>query len=130
LAIATAEMTILRWLDIVVLVLALPVFIALDAPLAGYAVCGGAWLIGRAGHLAAERHAETALAEGNRRRALGTMAVATLGRVWFVVLAVLIVGLSDEDAGLAAALLAAAVVTAYFVGLGLQRLFEPEGSGT
>jgi hypothetical protein len=122
-------MTILRWLDIAVLVLALPVFIALDAPLLGYAVCGGAWLVGRAAHLAAERHASTALAEGNRNRALGTMAVATLGRVWLVALAVLLVGLSDRDAGLAAALLAAAIVTAYFIGLGLQRLFEPEESG-
>lgn len=121
-------MTILRWLDIAVLVLALPVFIALDAPLLGYAVCGGVWLVGRAAHLAAQRHAESALAEGNRRRALGTMAVATLGRVWLVALAVLLVGLSNEDAGLAAALLAAALVTAYFIGLGLQRLFEPEGS--
>jgi len=123
-------MTVLRWLDIAVLLLALPIFIALEAPLVGYAVCGGAWLVGRAAHLAAERHAATALAEGNRRGALGTMAAATLGRVWLVALAVLLVGLSNEDAGLAAALLAAAVVTAYFAGQGLARLFEPEGSGT
>jgi hypothetical protein len=122
-------MTALRWLDIAVLVVALPVFIALDAPLIGYAVCGGTWLVARAAHLAAQRHAATALAAGNRRSAMGTMAFASLGRVWLVALAVLLVGLADEDAGLAAALLAAALVTAYFVGQGLARLFEPEESG-
>lgn len=119
-------MTLLRWLDMVVLVIALPIFIAVDAPLAGYAVGGGAWLIGRAIHAVAERRARSALAAGNRRGAVGAMAAVTLGRVWLVALAVLLVGLAEREAGLAAAVLAAALFTAYFAGLGLSRLFEPE----
>ena len=121
-------MTILRWLDILVLVVALPVFIAIDAPLLGYVVCASAWLVGRTAHLLAGRRANAALAEGNRNKAMGVMAAASLGRAWLVVLAVLLVGLSEREAGLAGALLAVALFTAYFVGLGLERLLDPEES--
>ena len=118
----------LRWLDIAVLLLALPVFIALDAPLLGYAVCAAAWLVGRTAHLLAQRRARSALAEGNRRLALGVMAFASLGRAWLVALSVLLVGLlADRDAGLAGALLAVALFSSYFAGLGLERLADPDG---
>ncbi len=122
-------MSVLRLLDLGVLALALPVFLAIGAPILGYLVCGGAWLVGRAAHHAAERRAKASLAAGNRRVALGVMAVATLGRVWLVVLAILLVGLADREAGLAAALLGVAVVTAYFIGQGLAHLLEPEEAG-
>ena len=121
-------MTVLRWLDIAVLVVALPVFLAIDAPLLGYVVAGGAWLAGRGLHLLAERRANSVVAAGNRRGALGLMAAASLGRAWLVLLAVLVVGLADRDAGLAAAVLAVALFTAYFAGLGIERLLDPEGS--
>lgn len=122
-------MTILRWLDILVLVVALPVFIALDAPLLGYVACGTAWLVGRAAHLLASRRANATLAEGNRNQAMGLMAAASLGRAWLVALTVLLVGLlGDRDAGLAGALLAVALFTAYFAGLGLEKLLDPEES--
>lgn len=116
----------LRQLDLVVLAVALPIFLIADLPLLGYVAVAASWLVGRAMHLAAERHAMTSLASGNRRGALGGIAAATLGRVWLVALAILIVGLGDREAGLAAALLAAAVVTAHFASLGFTRLFEPE----
>ena len=122
-------MTVLRWLDILVLVLALPIFIALDAPLLGYVATGTAWLVGRAVHLLAGRRANAALSEGNRNQALGVMAAASLGRAWLVALTVLLVGLlGDRDAGLAGALLAVALFTAYFAGLGIERLLDPEES--
>ena len=38
---------VLRNLDLLVLLLALPVFVVVDAPLVGYLVAGGAWLLGR-----------------------------------------------------------------------------------
>ena len=41
------------------------------------------------------------------------MAAATLGRVWLITLAVLLVGLAEREAGLAAALLSAALFTVY-----------------
>ena len=107
------------------LAVALPVFLAFGFPMLGYAVCAGTWLLGRGLHLLAERHAAASLRDGNRRGALGVMAMAKLGRVWLVALAILLVGLSEREAGLAAALLAAALVTAMLAGQGLARLFEP-----
>jgi len=121
--------TLLRWLDIVVCALALPVFLALDAPLIGYAACVGTWLVGRLLHALAERRARSELTGGNRRTALGLMAGAGLARVWLLALAVLLVGLSDREAGLAAALLAVAVVTTYLAAQGLTRLVESDREG-
>jgi hypothetical protein len=115
-----------RYLDLVLLALALPVFLIAGFSMLGYVVCAAAWLAGRALHLAAERRAKTLLARGNRKGALGTMGAATLGRVWIVALAILLVGLGDHKAGLAAAVLAAALVTAYFAGQGIAYVLEPE----
>jgi putative exporter of polyketide antibiotics len=110
------------------LALALPVFVVAGLPLLGYAVAGGAWLGARAIGLLAQRRASRDLAGGERRHAMGVMAMAMLGRVWLVALAVLLVGLAEREAGLAAALLAAALFTVYLGGQGLARLFEPEAS--
>lgn len=121
-------MNFLRWFDIAVLVAALPVFVALDAPLIGYAVCGGVWIATRLLHLFAERRAKQSLAAGNRRGAMGLMAGAGLGRVWLIALAVLLVGLSDREAGLSAALLAVALVTSYLIGQGLCKMLEGDES--
>ena len=116
----------LRWADLVVLACALPVFILADLPLAGYAVVAGVWIVMRLVGVVADRRADRALKEGNRKAAMGTVAVASLGRVWTMALAILLVGLADRDSGLAAALLAAVVVTFFFAGLALSKLFEPE----
>jgi hypothetical protein len=121
---------VVRYADLGLLALALPLFVVFGFSILGYAVCAAAWLAGRAMHLAAERHAAASLGKGNRRGAMGTMAAATLGRVWLLALAILIVGLADREAGLAAAVLAAAVVTTYFAGQGIGRLLEPEGEGS
>jgi len=117
---------LLRWADLVVLALALPVFLVFGFPMLGYAVAAGAWLVGRGLHLAAERHAMSSLRAGNRRGALGLMAAATLGRVWLVALAILLVGLADRESGLAAALLAAALVTTLLASQAFARLLYPE----
>jgi hypothetical protein len=117
-----------RWADIGLLALALPVFVAADFPLLGYAVAGGTWLVAAGIHLAAERHAMQALQRGNRRGALGPIAAATMARVWLVALAVLLVGvLAEREDGLAAALLALALFTVHLAGRGIARLFEPQG---
>jgi hypothetical protein len=121
---------LLRYADLVLLAVALPIFIVAGWPLLGYAVAGGAWLTARAIGLVAERRVATDLAGGERRHAVGVMAMATLGRVWLLALAVLIVGLAEREAGLAAALLALALFSVHFGARGLARLFgEPEGPG-
>ena len=117
---------VVRYADLGLLAIALPVFLLFGFPILGYVVCAAAWLAGRAMHLAAERSATASLGRGRRRNAMGTMAAATLGRVWLLALAILIVGLADRESGLAAAVLAAAVVTVYFAGQGIGRLLEPE----
>jgi hypothetical protein len=119
-------LTVVRYADLALLLLALPVFLAFGFPILGYIVCAAAWTAGRVMHLAAHRHAAASLGRGQRKNAMGTIAAATLGRVWLLALAILIVGLADRDAGLAAAVLAAAVVTVYFAAQGVGRLLEAE----
>ena len=115
-----------RYLDLIVLAIALPVFLIFGFPILGYVVCAAAWLLGRGLHLAAERRARAALEKGNRKGALGTMGAATLGRVWLLALAILLVGLADRKAGLSGALLAVVVVTTYFAAQGIAYVLEPE----
>ena len=118
--------SIVRFADLLVLALAAPVFALAGLPLLGYAVAAGAWLAASAMQLAAERHVRHSIAVGNRRSAVGVLALATLGRVWLVALAVLLVGLAQRDAGLAAAVLAGVLVTFHLGGVALARLLWPE----
>jgi hypothetical protein len=90
----------------------------------GYAVAAAAWLVQRGIQIAASRRATRAQKRGDRRAALGIMAGATLGRVWLIALAVLLVGLAEREAGLAAAVLSAALFTVYLVGQFATRLLE------
>ena len=121
--------TLVRFADLVVLAVALPVFLLAGFPMLGYAVAAAAWLVAWGIQLAAERHMNRSLAEGNRRSALGVLAAATLGRVWLVALAILLVGLSEREAGLAAAVLTAALVTVHLGGMAIARLMSPEEGG-
>jgi putative exporter of polyketide antibiotics len=57
------------------------------------------------------------------------MAVATLGRVWVLALAILLVGLADRESGLAAAVLAIVLFTVHLTGTALSRLLTPEQDG-
>ena len=120
----------LRYFDLVLLAAALPVFIAADLPIAGYLVIALVWVGQHAIEIGAERAASRAVAEGDRRAAIGWIGATTLARVWIVALAVLLVGLlSSEDAGLAAAVLAAILFTIHFGGRLLARLLTPEREG-
>jgi hypothetical protein len=117
----------LRYADLVVLALALPVFAVAGLPMLGYAAAAAAWLAQHAVLIFAQRRAAEALRRGDRRVALGSIAAATLGRVWIVTLAILLVGLlADREDGLAAAVLGFVLVTAHFAALGLTRLLYAE----
>lgn len=118
--------TAVRFADLAVLVGALPVFLLADLPMAGYAVCAAAWIAASAMQIAADRHVKRSLARGNRNSALGVLAASTLGRVWLVALAILLVGLSDRDAGLAGAVLAAVLVTVHLAGMAIGRLISSD----
>jgi hypothetical protein len=104
-------MAVLRWLDMVVLVLALPVFALAGWPLAGYATAAGAWIAQRGLQVLIQRRAEAA---SEPRTVVGLTAASMLVRGWLVALTILLVGLSDNDAGLAAAVLVIVLFTVYF----------------
>jgi hypothetical protein len=122
----TRLVTALRYLDLVLLAGALPVFIAADLPMAGYVVVACVWAVQYAIEFATDRAVARAAAEGNRRAAMGWIGATGLARVWIVALAVLLVGLiSSKDAGLAAAVLALILFTVHFTGRLLGRVLAP-----
>jgi hypothetical protein len=115
----------LRYLDLAVLAIALPVFIVGGLPLAGYAAVTGAWLLQRVVQASAERQAGRALADGVRKNAVGLLAGAVLVRLWIVTLAILLVGLlGDREDGLAAAILAFVLVTCSLGSRALSQFLE------
>jgi hypothetical protein len=116
-----------RYADLAVLAIALPVFLIAGWPMLGYGVIAVVWLIQRGIQLAAERHTARALAEGNRRSAMGVLAGSILGRVWLVTLSILLVGgLFERQDGLAAALLSFVLVTVSLIAQAVGRMLEPE----
>lgn len=124
-------MEALRNIDLLVLLAALPIFILVGAPLIAWFVAGGAWIAGRVGMELAARRRRAALAASNRNAALGVTAMAVMGRVWLLALAILLVGLLyDREAGLAAAVLALALVTAHLCASFLTHLLDPEADGS
>jgi hypothetical protein len=111
-----------RHADLAVAALALPVFLIAGWPLLGYAAAAAAWLAATGIELFSERRAASVMRRGDRRAALGTVAAATLGRVWLVTMAILLTGLlADREDGLAAAVLSLVLVTVHLVGQGLAR---------
>jgi hypothetical protein len=120
----------LRYVDVIVLALALPLFVVADWPLLGYAVCAGAWLAQHGVLAFSERRARAALAAGDRRLALGIIGGATLGRLWLVTAAILVVGLvAEREDGLAAAVLTFVLVTLHLGSLAFTKFLYPEEGG-
>ena len=120
----TFEMPVwLRYLDMVVLVAALPVFVFGGFPMAGYLVGGAAWI--------AQRLLQAALAQRARdskdpRTVVGLTVASMILRGWLVAAWIFLVGVNDNEAGLAAAVLVIALFTIYFA---MQFALRPmEGS--
>jgi hypothetical protein len=118
-----------KYVDLFVLAAALAIFVLGGFPLLGYAVAAAAWLTQRGIQVLAGRRAARELADGKRQRAMATLAASTLGRVWLMAAAVLVVGLAAErEAGLAAALLLVGLFTISFAAQAFSHLFAtPEG---
>lgn len=104
-------LTLVRYLDLLLVALALPLFLAAGLPLAGWAVGGGAWVAQRGLQEYLERRAS---ASNDPRTVVGLLAGSMIARGWFVAIAVFLVGLSDNEAGLAAAVLVIVLFTFYF----------------
>jgi hypothetical protein len=120
---------LLRYLDLALLVVALPVFIAADLPMAGYLTVVGTWILIYGIELLSNRALAGAVARRDRRAAMGWLGATGLARAWIVALAVLIVGLAvGKDAGLSAAILALILFTVHLGSRVLLRLIEPQES--
>jgi hypothetical protein len=119
-----------KYVDLLVLAAALAVFLLGGFPMLGFAVGAAAWLVQRGIQMVAVRRAQSELSAGNRQKAMGIVAATTLGRVWLMATAVLLVGLAERQSGLAAAILVLVLFTISFAAQGLAHLFgEPEGHG-
>jgi hypothetical protein len=120
-------LTSVRYLDLLLVAVALPVFLAAGLPLAGWAVGGGAWVAQRSLQEYLDRRAGSSK---DPRVVVGVLAGSMIARGWFVAIAVFLVGLSDNAAGLAAAVLAIALFTVYFTVKMILRPFEAERPDT
>jgi hypothetical protein len=117
-------MTILRYLDVCLVLATAPFVLAAGMPLMGYLVGTAAWLLTRAG--AAALHARALRLEDPKLRA-GLLVGVMMGRVWIVALAILLARYagSREDGIMAAAL----VLGAFTVYLGLSIAYRDDPLG-
>ncbi|MGC1164598.1 MAG: hypothetical protein WA862_00675 [Solirubrobacterales bacterium] len=119
-----------KYVDLLLLAVALAVFLLGGLPLLGYAVGAVAWLAQRGIQMVAVKRSQAELKAGNRQKAMGIVAATTLGRVWLMATAVLLVGLAEREAGLSAAVLVLVLFTVSFAAQGFSHLFgQPEGQG-
>jgi hypothetical protein len=115
----------IRYFDLVLLAVALPVFVVGGLPMLGYAAGAGAWLVQRGLQILLNRKA---VAADDARVTVGIAAGSMIGRAWLVALTIFAAGLADEDAGLAAAVLVILLFTAYFTVSMIMRPFDIENS--
>jgi hypothetical protein len=105
-------LAVVRYLDVLLVLMAAPFVVLLDGPVLGYAVGAAAWIANRALGVAVERYAR---GRSDVRAAVGLNVGALLGRAWLVGLTILAVGLAgDREDGLMAALLLLVAFTVYF----------------
>jgi hypothetical protein len=104
-------MVVARYLDLVVLALAFPVFVVAGFPLLGYAAATVAWLLQRGIQVLLLRRATAAQ---DVRGAVGIAAASMIGRGYLVALTIFGAGLVEREAGLAAAVLVIVLFTVYF----------------
>lgn len=122
-------MRIARNLDLVLLAVTLPLFVAAGWPLLGWVTATGAWLIQRG---LRDFLAYRAKNTDDPRSIVGYMAGSLIGRGWLVSLTIFGVYLAsgqDDAVGLSASVLFIAVFTLYFTVQMIVRPFETDGKG-
>jgi hypothetical protein len=105
-------LAVVRYLDVVLLVLAAPFVILLGAPVLGYAVATVAWIAQRFAAVAVERWAAR---QQDYKAAIGVNMASLLVRAWLIGLTILAVGLlAEREDGLTAGITVLAAFTVYF----------------
>lgn len=93
-------MPILRYFDVVVIVIATPIMILLGVPAGAYCIAAGAWVLLRALGIAVERYAAHT---GDANRQIGVRMAYMLGRLFALAIMVILVRRgSGQDAGVTA----------------------------
>lgn len=117
-------MPAVRYLDLIVLALALPVFLLAGWPMLGYAAGAVAWLAQRAIQAWTTSQALQAQEDGNVKRVAGFVTGSMIGRGWLVAIIIFGAGMVENDAGLAAAVLVVVLFTVYFAASMAVRPFQ------
>ena len=104
-------MRVLKNLDIVLLVCALPIFIGADLPILGW-IGGSAAYVGQ--RVIGEFLNKSATMAEDMSGVLGVMVGGTIARGFLVALSIFGVGMIDNDAGASAGFLFLAAFTVYF----------------
>ena len=112
---------VLRYLDFVVLLLALPIFVAAGLPMLGWLGAAAGWTLQRAIQYGIEKRAR---ASDDPRTVAGLLTGSMIARGWIVAGSIFVVGLAEREAGLSAAILAITLFTFYFTSQMLTRPFE------
>jgi hypothetical protein len=111
--VAGFQMLTLRYLDVVVAVVAAVAGIALGAPVLGCALGGGCWVLQRVVQAVDRRFAQEM---SSPRAALGISLFERFGRIWLLAGAIVVAGLAgSRKDGLAAALIIFCAYTVRFV---------------
>jgi hypothetical protein len=111
-----------RYLDVLIVLLAAPFVVLMGAPVLGYVAGGAAWIVGRLAGVWVERWAR---ANKDPRAQVGIGFAVLMGRAWLLGLTILLVGIEGErEDGLMAALLALVAFTVYFATSLLLRPME------
>jgi hypothetical protein len=120
-----SSVPLLRYIDMVlVLLLAVPV-LAAGAPALGYTVGGAAWIIVRLVSLVADKRLETIT---DVRRRLGLSVAFGMVRVWVLAGTMIALGLAASRAdGLTATLEIFAAFSVYFVGSAIGHVTRKRG---
>lgn len=114
-----------RNVDLLVLALALPLFLATGITMVGYAIGAGAWFLQRAVQVAILRGAKKA---DDPRTTVGLMAGGMIARGWIAAGIIFGVGIATTDeAGLSGALLFIVTFTISFTMGMIVRPFEEAG---
>ena len=110
-----------RFIDVLILLFALPLFLLAGIPLLGWAAGAGIWFLQRVIREFLESRARRST---DIRTVAGLTAGSMIARGWIVAGSIFVVGLSEREAGLSAAILAITLFTFYFTSQMLTRPFE------
>lgn len=113
-------MAVLRYFDVLLLVVAAPILLLIGVPAVGYGIGAGAWIVLRGAGLVVERRASAA---ADVRGQVSLRLAYMLGRLFALALVVIFVRRGDgQDAGLTALLV---IVFAFTVQLGISAANRP-----